>query len=71
MIVYKRDLNREDIKNLANGEELIYYKNEGIAITVNQIDNFYIVRKKEISSNKLLEELKLEAIEEIVEFALN
>lgn len=46
MIVYKRLLQKKDIQNLEDDEELIYYKDNNIAFTINQANDNYIVRKK-------------------------
>ena len=35
MIIYKRKITLEDVANLDDGEELIYYKTDNIAITIN------------------------------------
>ena len=46
----------EDIANLDEDEELIYYMADNIAITINKSNNRYIVRKKYISDNELIDE---------------
>ena len=56
MIIYKREMTLEDIANLDEDEELIYYMADNIAITINKSNNQYIVRKKQISDNELIEE---------------
>lgn len=68
MIIYKRNVNAEDIDGLKNDEELIYYKNDEMAITINRIKDSYVVRKKRISDNELIEESFLKSIAEIMEF---
>ena len=54
MIIYKREMTLEDIANLDEDEELIYYMADNIAITINKSNNQYIVRKKQISDNELI-----------------
>lgn len=68
MIIYKRELNVDDLDNLKDDEELIYYKSEEVAITIMIVKNRFIVRKKRISDNKLIEESFLETIEDVMEF---
>ncbi len=58
----------EDIANLDEDEELIYYMADNIAITINKSNNQYIVRKKQISDNELIEEAFLNTIDEIMNF---
>lgn len=71
MIIYKRKITREDIINLNNHEELIYYKTEDIAITVNRVDGNYILRKRGISENELIDEIVLKTINETMEHMEN
>lgn len=66
MIVYKRLLQKKDIQNLENDEELIYYKDNNIAFTINQANDNYIVRKKKIFNNELIDERFLKTIEQVV-----
>ena len=69
MIIYKRELNADDLKNLNDGEELIYYKSDEVAMTISIImDENFLVRIKRISDNKLIEEVILKTIEEVMEF---
>ena len=68
MIIYKREMTLEDIANLDEDEELIYYMADNIAITINKSNNQYIVRKKQISDNELIEEAFLNTIDEIMNF---
>jgi hypothetical protein len=69
MIVYRRKLKGEDIENLMDDEELIYYQDEDIAVTVNRADGFYIVQRKVISTGKRITESKLDCIGDVLEFA--
>ena len=69
MIVYKRKLEIEDIGNLSNDEELIYYRDEEIAFTVIKVKDKYIARKKGICSNEKIEEKVLNNIGEVIEFS--
>lgn len=66
MIVYKRLLQKKDIQNLEDDEELIYYKDNNIAFTINQTSDNYIVRKKKIFNNELIDERFLKTIEQVV-----
>lgn len=69
MIVYKRDVKKEDVYSLDEDEELIYYYNNNIAYSVNQLyDGNYIIRKKKIFNNELMEERKFKTVEQIVKF---
>lgn len=68
MIVYRRKLKGEDIENLMDDEELIYYQSEDIAVAVNRIADFYIARRKVISTGKLIEESKLDCAGDVLEF---
>lgn len=68
MIIYKREITLEDLNNLDNDEELIYYKSEDIAVAVTQSNNRYIVRKKQISDNKLIEEVFLRTVGEVMDY---
>ncbi len=69
MIVYKRKMTREDIEGLEEEEELIYYLSDETAVLVNQVKKQYIVRKKNIENNELIEEAQLRTIDEVMEFA--
>lgn len=69
MIVYKRKMTREVIEGLEEEEELIYYLSDETAVLVNQVKKQYIVRKKNIDSNELIEEAKLSTIDEVMKFA--
>lgn len=68
MIIYKREMTLGDIANLDEDEELIYYMTDNIAITINKSNNRYIVRKKQISDNELIDEAFLNTIDEIMNF---
>ena len=69
MIVYKRKLEIENIGNLSNDEELIYYRDEEIAFTVIKVKDKYIARKKVICSNEKIDEKVLNNIGEVIEFS--
>lgn len=71
MIIYKRKITQEDIINLKNDEELIYYKTEDIAITVNRVDDNYVLRKRGISENELIDEIVLKTVNETMEHMEN
>ena len=69
MIVYKRELKKEDVSNLDEEEELIYYHNNNIAYCVNQLrDGNYIIRKKKIFNNELVNERTFKTIEQVLKF---
>lgn len=68
MIIYKRELNKDDLDNLKKEEELIYYMSEEIAITINIVNDSFIARKKRIFDSKLLEESILKTSSEVIEF---
>lgn len=66
MIVYNRKLEKKDILSLRDEEELIFYKDNNIAFTINQIDNNYVLRKKKIFNNELVDERFLKTAEQII-----
>ena len=66
MIVYNRKLEKKDILSLRDEEELIFYKDNNIAFTINQIDNNYVWRKKRIFNNELVDERFLKTAEQII-----
>ena len=66
MIVYNRELRKEDIKNLVEDEELIFYKDNNIAFSINQVDSKYVLRKKKIFNNELVDEKFIKTAEQII-----
>lgn len=66
MIVYKRSLQKEDVQQLDDGEELIYYYSNNVAYTIVQVENRYAVRKKKIFNNQLIDEKILKTIEQVI-----
>ena len=68
MIIYKRKITREDVSNLDKNEQLIYYKTDTVAIVIDQSNNRYILRKKQIEDNELLEEVFLNTVDEVMNF---
>ena len=66
MIVYKRKLDKLDIHNLEDNEELIYYKDNNIAFTINQVDNSFVIRKKKIFNNEMIDERFVKTPEQVV-----
>ena len=66
MIVYKRKLKKEDVQQLDDDEELIYYYSNNIAYTIVSVDSRYVVRKKKVFNNQLIEEKFLKTIEQII-----
>jgi hypothetical protein len=53
MIVYKRKLKKEDVMQIKNDEELIYYYNSNIAFIVNRLEesNFIVLKKRFLTIN--------------------
>lgn len=66
MIVYRRGLKKEDILNLDDDEELIYYKDNNIAFTILEVDNKYVLRKKKIFNNQLVSERFVKTPEQVI-----
>lgn len=66
LIVYNRKLEKKDILNLNDSEELIFYKDNNIAFTVNQVDNNYVIRKKKIFNNELIDERFVKTAEQLI-----
>ena len=66
LIVYNRKLEKIDISNLDDEEELIFYKDNNIAFTINKIDDSYVLRKKKIFNNELIDERFVKTGEQIV-----
>lgn len=66
LIVYNRKLEKIDISNLDDEEELIFYKDNNIAFTINKIDDSYVLRKKKIFNNELIDERFVKTAEQIV-----
>lgn len=68
MIIYKQKLKKEHIMDLRKNEELIYYKSNEVAICINNLEDRFVVRRKRISNNELIEESFFKSIEKIMEF---
>lgn len=66
MIVYRRQLTEEDISQLKKDEQLIYYYNNNIAFTVNNNIGEYVLRKRLIYDDKLLEEHSVRTIAQVM-----
>lgn len=66
MIVYNRKLEKKDILSLRDEEELIFYKDNNIAFTINQIDNNYILRKKKIFNNEVIDERFVKTADQLI-----
>lgn len=66
MIVYRRKLKKDDVLQLANDEELIYYKDNNIAFTIVGVDNNYVLRKKKIFNNQLVDERFVKTAEQVI-----
>lgn len=71
MIVYKRELKKSDVNSLDEEEELIYYYNNNIVYIVNHVRDNYIVRKKKVFNNELVDERMFKTVEQIVKFVLD
>lgn len=66
MIVYRRQLTEEDISQLKKDEQFIYYYNNNIAFTVNNNVGEYVLRKRLIYDDKLLEEHSVRTIAQVM-----
>ena len=66
MIVYNRKLKKDDIQAISDDEELIYFKDNNIAYTINQVSNNYVIRKKKIFNNEMVDERFLKTSEQII-----
>ena len=66
IIVYKRPIKKEDIKQLDVDEELIYYYNDNVAYTIVYHNNNYIYRKKKIFNNQITEEETVKTPEQLI-----
>ena len=66
MIVYNRKLEKKDILGLKDSEELIFYKDNNIAFTINYVDNNYIIRKKKIFNNELIDERFIKTADQLI-----
>ena len=71
MIIYKRKITQDDIGNLENKEKLIYYKEMNTAFTIDKINDGYLIRKKEISENELIDEIFLKTTDDAMKFIEN
>ena len=71
MIVYKRELTIDDVCGLDKDEELIFYMSDDVAIVVIESNGRYVVRKKGIYENELIEEAILKEADEVMEFVQN
>lgn len=66
MIVYNRKIEKKDILSLQGSEELIFYKDNNIAFTINQVDNNYIIRKKKIFNNEVIDERFVKTADQLI-----
>ena len=66
LIVYNRKLEKKDILSLRDEEELIFYKDNNIAFTINQVDNNYIIRKKKIFNNEVIDERFVKTADQLI-----
>ena len=71
MIVYRRQLTKDDIFQLKKDEQLIYYYNNNIAFTVNNNVGEYVLRKRLIYDDKLLEEHSVRTIAQVMKIIKN
>lgn len=71
MIVYRRQLTEDDISQLKKDEQLIYYDNNNIAFTVNNNVGEYVLRKRLIYDDKLLEEHSVRTIAQVMKIIKN
>lgn len=69
MIIYKREITRKDVDSLVENEDLIHYKTDDVAIVVCRVSGgTYIVRKRRIDDNELIEEAFFKTIDETMDF---
>ena len=66
LIVYNRKIEKRDILSLKDSEELIFYKDNNIAFTINQVDNNYIIRKKKIFNNEVIDERFVKTADQLI-----
>lgn len=66
LIVYNRKIEKKDILSLQGSEELIFYKDNNIAFTINQVDNNYIIRKKKIFNNEVIDERFVKTADQLI-----
>lgn len=66
LIVYNRKIEKKDILSLKGSEELIFYKDNNIAFTINQVDNNYIIRKKKIFNNEVIDERFVKTVDQLI-----
>ncbi len=71
MIVYRRQLTEDDISQLKKDEQFIYYYNNNIAFTVNNNVGEYVLRKRLIYDDKLLEEHSVRTIAQVMKIIKN
>ena len=71
MIVYRIQLTEDDISQLKKDEQLIYYYNNNIAFTVNNNVGEYVLRKRLIYDDKLLEEHSVRTIAQVMKIIKN
>ena len=66
LIVYNRKIEKKDILSLKGSEVLIFYKDNNIAFTINQVDNNYIIRKKKIFNNEVIDERFVKTADQLI-----
>ena len=66
LIVYNRKIEKKDILSLKGSEELIFYKDNNIAFTINQVDNNYIIRKKKMFNNEVIDERFVKTADQLI-----
>ena len=66
LIIYNRKIEKNDLYNLSDDEELIFYKDNNIAFTINHLDSNYILRKKKIFNNELVDERVVKTVEQLI-----
>ena len=64
--MYRRQLTEDDISQLKKDEQFIYYYNNNIAFTVNNNVGEYVLRKRLIYDDKLLEEHSVRTIAQVM-----
>ena len=62
-VVYNRNIKKEDF---FDSDELIFYKDSNIAFIIVKKDNNYIIRKKKVFNNQLLDERIVKTIPQVL-----
>ena len=67
MIIYKRLLRENDVKELKKDEQLIYYYSNNIAYTINPLDTKgYAVRRKKVFNNEITDDKIVKTVKQVL-----